>query len=369
MRFTVDAGDVRSALQIATMSLAAKAVTPIAECVLIEACNGSVRFTCTDLIMQVSVSVDGEFGDDGKCAVRGKLFEEVIKKMPDGELSVTVNSKNDKMVISGGMAKYQMSCMDADTFPIMDDFEPTTVVKITPSCLLEMISDTESCIARADMREVLNGGCIDVEKGVVRMVGLDGYRMGVKGFLCSCESDIKAIIPSKSLAILKKIIGINDDSPVDMEFSDKNFQLQVGNSKIRCTLINGEYVSWRKIVPPHFNTLVTVSAENLRKAVDRAYIIAKSGANNLVRFEVADNVMNVYARTEMDEMSDSLEVYQEGDAISIAFNVIYINDLLKVFNNGDIVMKFVNGISPCIVEYAEQTSASDFFWLILPVRQ
>ena len=370
MKFTVASGDLRSAMQIVTMALASKSLTPIAECVLIDVEDGKVKFTCCDLVMEVSKIVYGDTEDEGRCAVRGKLFEEVIKKMPDGDIAITVDDKAEKMVIRGGTAKYQMSCMDAETFPIKDEFEPTSTVKITPSCLLEMISDTEACIARQDMREVLNGGCIDIEKGVVRMVALDGYRMGVKGFLCSDESDMKAIIPQKTLTVLKKILTLSDDTPMDMEFSDKDFQMQIGSASVRCTLINGEYIQWRKIVPPSFNTIVTVPSESLRSAVDRAYIIAKSGAaNNLVRVEIDNNAMNIYASTELDQMFDSIDVIQDGEPIKIAFNVIYLNDMLKVFSSGDIAMKFVNGISPCIVEYAEPTAAHDFFWLILPVRQ
>jgi len=181
---------------------------------------------------------------------------------------------------------------------------------------------------------------------------------------------MKAIVPAKSLSVLKKIIGANEDTPVDMEFSDTDFQLRIGNTSIKCTLISGEYVQWRKIVPPSFNTIVTVSSESLRSAVDRAYIIAKSGAaNNLVRFEIDDNRMSIFARSDLDEMFDSIDVAQEGNSIKIAFNVVYLNDLLKVFNSGDIVLKFVNSVSPCIVEYAEPVEAKDFFWLILPVRQ
>ena len=113
-----------------------------------------------------------------------------------------------------------------------------------------------------------------------------------------------------------------------------------------------------------------MSSESLRSAVDRAYIIAKSGAaNNLVRFEIDDNRMSIFARSDLDEMFDSIDVAQEGNSIKIAFNVVYLNDLLKVFNSGDIVLKFVNSVSPCIVEYAEPVEAKDFFWLILPVRQ
>ena len=370
MKFTVEVGELRSALQIVNMSLPAKSPLPIAECVLIEAADGIVTLTCTDLVMQVSRSVHGDDLKEGRCAVRGKMFEEVIKKMPDGALQIEVDKKGERMVIRSGKIKSQMACMDPDTFPVKESFEPTNTVKIASSCLLEMIVDTEACIARADMREVLTGGCIDVDGGVVRMVALDGYRMGVKGYLCSNETSMKAIIPMKSLMVLKKILAIEGDEIANLEFGANDFRLVFNDVSICCSLINGEYVQWRKIVPPSFTTTVTVPAEQLRSSVERAYIIAKSGAaNNLVRFEIDDNTMSIYAKSALDDMFDALDVCQEGKPITIAFNVVYLNDLLKVFSSGNIVMKFVNGVSPCIVEYEEPIDAKDFFWLILPVRQ
>lgn len=372
MKFTADVREMRSAMQIVSQALSAKVLSPISECVLIEADKDSIKFTCTDLVMQVSRTVEGFVEEPGRCAVRGKMFNEIIRKMPDGDVSVASTGKNKPAIIRAGRAKSQLSCVDADAFPVKDEVKPITTVKIGADALLEMITDTEACIAKSDMREVLNGGCIDVDKCVVRMAALDGFRLAVKGYACSCETDMKAIIPEKSLMILKKILSEESEQLVEMEFSKSEFALSFGNANIICTLISGNYVEWRQIVPKTYNATVRLNASDLKSAVERAYIVAKSGtANNLVRFEVTENTMRVFSKSDLDEMYDEIDVEHDGEPIKIAFNVIYLNDLLKVFSDGDIVLKFVNPISPCVVEYAEKNDEAlkDFFWLILPVRQ
>lgn len=372
MKFTADARELRSAMQIVAQALPSRAILPITECVLIEAEDDLIKFTCTDSVMQVSRTVEGSVEEPGRCAVRGKLFEEVIRKMPDDDLSITVNSKDKPMIIRAGRIKSQLSCDDADTFPVKDEITPTTTVRIAAGSLLEMISDTEACIARADMREVLTGGCIDVDKCVVRMVALDGYRLAVKGYACSCETDMKVIIPAKTLMVLKKMLSADEEQMVEMEFSETEFALAFTNANIVCTLIKGAYVEWRQIVPKAYNTTVRLSASDFKSAIERAYIVAKSGAaSNLVQFEVTETTMRIFAKNNLDDMFDEIDVEREGEPIKIAFNVIYLNDLLKVFSDGDIVMKFVNPISPCVVQYAETNDEAlkDFFWLILPVRQ
>ena len=371
MKFTANVEALRNALRIVTMSIPTKTIIPIEECMLIDADGDSIKFTCSDMQMQVSFTVEGQVDEPGRCAVRGKLFEDVIKKMPDGDVVVRMDGSKKPMVIAAGRTKSTLSCMDADTFPIKEDFEATTTIRIDSSCLLEMISDTEACISRGDAREVLTGGCIDVEKCVVRMAALDGFRLAVKGYSCSCETDMHAIIPVRSLMVLKKLLSMDDNQLVEMEFNDKCFGMTLGNANIVSTLISGEFVAWRQIVPKTYHTTIRLSASDLKSAIDRAFIVAKSGANNLVHLDIADDTMRVYAKSDLDEMYDVIDGEHEGEPIKIAFNVIYLNDLLKVFNDGDIILKLVGSISPMVVQYADMPDDAlrDFFWLILPVRQ
>ena len=371
MKFTANVEALRNALRIVTMSLPTKTIIPIEECMLIDADGDSVKFTCTDMQMQVSFTVEGQVDEPGRCAVRGKLFEDVIRKMPDGEVVVHMDGDKKPVVIAAGRTKSTLSCMDADTFPIKEDFEATTTVRIDSSCLLEMISDTEACISRFDSREVLTGGCIDVEKGVVRMAALDGFRLAVKGFSCSCETDMKAIIPARSLMVLKKLLSSEDGQLVELEFNDTSFGMTLGSATIVSTLISGEYVAWRQIVPKVYNTTIRLSAGDFKSAIDRAFIVAKSGANNLVQLDIAENTMRVYSKSALDEMYDVIDGEHEGEPMKIAFNVIYLNDLLKVFSDGDIILKLINSISPMVVQYADvpDEALRDFFWLVLPVRQ
>ena len=66
----------------------------------------------------------------------------------------------------------------------------------------------------------------------------------------------------------------------------------------------------------------------------------------------------------------------EGDLLTIAFNVQYVSDILKVLPEGSHVLRFNTAVSPCVSvpqrspERSEEKGKgwNDFLYLMLPVR-
>ena len=135
---------------------------------------------------------------------------------------------------------------------------------------------------------------------------------------------------------------------------------------MKCTLIEGEYVNWRGIVPQTFKTLCTVDAQQFAGAVERAALMARLGSNNLIRLSIAEDSVTVYATSGIDDMRETIDAEVNGEPLDIAFNVVYLSDAMKMFDNGTIILHLNSSITPCVV--CTTTAVSDFFWLILPVR-
>lgn len=366
MKFSATVNDLSNALKIVNMALQTKTTNPILECVLLEVSNDELKLTGTDMLLQVSVTVPCEVEEPGASAVRGKLLADVVQRMSETRIDVAVDSK-DVYTVKCGRAKSRLAGSAANAFPVKPAIEPTGSITLPAVEFYNMIASVEKCIAVEDMRLVLTGGCIDVNHGVVSMVGLDGFRLGVKEMKpSSVPDDCRMIVPGKSLGVIKKLLGGGGEELIDLNFSDREFEMQFGNADVKCTLIEGEYVNWRGIIPTVWKTLVTVDAAEFAGAVERAALMARLGSNNLIKLSIQENAISVYATSGTDETTETIDAEINGEPLDIAFNVVYLSDAMKMFDSGSAVLHFNNSISPCVV--CHSTTVSDFYWLILPVR-
>ena len=366
MKFTVSSQELSTALQIVNMARKGKTPMQILECVLIEAQENKIVLTGTDMSMQVSYSIPCDVDECGKSAIRGTLIEEVVKKFPDGMLAVDVNEK-DAFTVKSGRIKSRLSGNKSDEFPVKEPMDASKTVTIPANDFCDMIASTEMCIAVEDVRQVLNGGCLDVSSGAVSMVGMDGFRMAVRTIKpSSVPDDMRVIIPIKTLGVLKKMLSNAGDELIDLRFTDKDFGLSFGNAEVLCTLIEGQYVEYSKIVPQQFGTVVTLDARQFRDTVERAAMIARLGENRLVRLAVRGDSMTVYASSGVDEIAEVVDAMTSGADAEIAFNVKYLLDAVKMFTSGEVLLKMNNSISPCIVNSADDDGS--YYMLILPVR-
>ena len=99
--------------------------------------------------------------------------------------------------------------------------------------------------------------------------------------------------------------------------------------------------------------------------MDRASLIAREGNNNLLILKIAGGEMAIESHSQIGDVFEKLEVQQEGADINIAFNVKYLNDLVRYIDAEQIQINMNNAINPCIIM---PVGDPDYLHLVLPVR-
>ena len=64
---------------------------PILEGIYLSASDDGLLLKCSDMMFQKECTVAADVEDDGVAVVPGKLFAEIVRKMPDGEATLTLN--------------------------------------------------------------------------------------------------------------------------------------------------------------------------------------------------------------------------------------------------------------------------------------
>ena len=259
--------------------------------------------------------------------------------------------------------------MNPEEYPEMAEVESGSIVKIPQNKFKEMISRVVFAIATDESRQILTGCLMEVSHDEARLVALDGFRLAIQKVfqpfdMPEGQDCIKAVIPGRVLSELSRIM-LDENEFCEMTLDKTRMQAVFGNTRLSAVLLAGEYIDYRKILPPSFRTQAKADRVQVQDAIDRASLMAREGKNNLIRMSFTSNSLSITSNAELGDVHEELTAVLAGDPIDIAFNAKYITDVIRNITDEEMCMKFNSNVSPCVVTPQE---GDQYLYLILPVR-
>ena len=365
MQFTCETKKLIEALQIATKALSNRTTNQILEGVLIEADLDQLTLTCSDERITIVTNLDAQISEPGRGVVPGKLFSEIVRRLPDENVDIRMDNRF-VFTIRSASSRMNIAGQDADLFPRLPKMDDEREISLPQDMLRDMIQKTEFAIAQDDMREVLTGCLLEISGGDVTMVALDGYRLALRRAKCSDVLEkFSAIIPCRAVGDIGKLLSDKEEAFAHLSFGGNKLHIKLDDTEIYVILIEGEYVQYKQILPKAFGTRVELELDSFRRCIDRAALIAREGSNNLIMLKMEGGSMVIEAHSQIGDFREELEIKQTGADLNIAFNVKYLTDVVRFIDAESIELNLNTPVTPCIVT---PVSDSDYVHLILPVR-
>ncbi len=368
MIFSMNAQDLLEGLNTVTRALSARPSKQILEGVLISAEDNRVQMTCSDGSLVIEYTNAAAIQEEGQAVLPGRLFTELIRKMPAGTVSISITD-NKTASIRCMKNRSNLAIMNAAEYPEIKPLTSGSQVKIPQKKLKDMITRVVFAIATDESRQILTGSLLEVSRNEARMVALDGFRLAMQKLFQPFELPdgtdvVKAIIPGKVLNELARILP-DDDAFCTMLFNQSRMQCTFGNIRMSSVLLAGEYIDYRRILPTEFKSEARADRASVQDAIDRASLMAREGKNNLIKMSFRNDVLKITSNAELGDVEEEMEASLIGDPVDIAFNARYITDVIRNVSDDSLCMKFNSSVSPCVVV---PQSGDDYIYLILPVR-
>ena len=366
MRFNLNTSELVSALSVTTHALSPRSTMPILEGVLLETTEEGLRVTCSDGAMTISSEVPATIEEDGRIVMPGRLFVDVVRKLPAAEIVFSAGQNMIATIKCAG-SRTTIAGKPADLFPALPEIDAQNRVELPQPLLRDMIQQTSFAVSTDESRKILTGCLLEIAEGEVRMVALDGFRLAVRMAPISPEINrLSAVIPSRLLQELSKIVSGGEEDMVAMTFGASQLLAEMGPTRVYATLLEGEYIKYRQIIPTAWKTSVRIlDRSQLMLCVERASLMAKESKTNLITLTISDSLMTITSNSEMGDVYEEIQVETEGEELKIAFNVKYVTDIIRAIEDDSFVMRFNASISPCVIVPDE---GSDYTYMVLPVR-
>ena len=364
MKITFDKTELVKGVTTVQKAVSSKTTLEILECILIDALGNSVFLVGNDLDLGIQTKVTGEIVEKGAVAISAKVFSDLVRKLPDGQIVVETDDKN-YCTVSCGRKKYGMMGFPADEFTYLPEIERDKSIVINQGILKDVINQTIFSLSVNDVNVMMTGELFEIKDGNLKVVALDSHRISMRNVPIE-EKNLseKLIIPGKSLKEIAGILESDTEKELTVYFSEKHVLFVFDDTKIVSRLLEGNYFNVNQMISNDHATNILIDRKSLIDAIDIQMVFIQESDRRPVIMDIRDDVMEIHVRTGKGEGKEEVELKKTGDDIKIGFNPKFLLDALKVIEDEEVSISFVNPKSPCFIKDEEET----YMYLILPVN-
>jgi len=362
MHFYIDSKELTEGVLSVIKALPVRTTMPILEGVYIEATKEGVKLKCSDLMLQKECLLPATIEEEGFAIVPGKLFSEIVRKLPESIADVTLNGKS--LDISCGRAKSSLQCVETtEEFPEMRFTGETFTVRMDHADCRDMINTTVFATAQDDSKPILTGVLMELGDEIT-IVATDAFQFAKRSMpLKSPVPERNVVIPGKSMVEISRMMD-ETEADVELTFTKTHVCVNIKHSRLVARLLDGDYIKYKNILPKDHTTRVMIDKGELMESIDRAQLMAREGNNNII-MKMHNNKLVITANSFAGNINEEMDVQIIGEDIDIAFNPRYCMNILKSVRDENIYMDFLTSISPAVVRPVQ---GDKFYYLIVPVR-
>lgn len=329
-----------------------------------------------DLEKGMRIVIDAVIHDGGSCIINAQRFNQIIKMMPESELTLSLNG--EIAIVNSGRAEFELSSMDGKEFPSIPELDCEYGFTIKQKDLYTMVYQTVFAVSQNNQRPVFTGALFDVNGQNITVVGCDGYRLAVKKSICDMKDAYeglsrKVIIPGKTLTELMRIIGDND-SDVRVKLSNKHIIFEIAEKSLIffSRMLDGEYIDYERLIPKKFNTFVYADTDMLLSSFERASLVSEenmaSGSKSYVKLNVRDGAVEISSVSAKGKVRDEVLVEKDGEDIEIGFSCRYLIEAFKACRCDKVKLSLASPLISMLVEPAEEKENEKLTMLVLPIK-
>lgn len=353
-------------LQVVIGIVERKQTLPILSNVLIEKEPGKIRFTATDLEIQITTTIQSKSGGNEISSVTlgGKKLQEILRILPD-QSKISIETKENKALIKSNKSRFTLQTLPAQDFPKLSNLlENTNKIVLQQSLFKSLLLSVQYAMAQQDVRYYLNGVLLIIEGNNLKVVATDGHRLAFNaGVINGNHEKQEIIMPRKAVAELCKLLGDTNES-VEIEFSNQQVKVAFSGINLTSKVIDGKFPDYERVIPKYSNHL-SMNRVLIQQALQRAAILSNEKFRG-VRFVLTEkNLSIISSNSEHEEAQEEIETDYHGEAIDIGFNVNYLMDGLNNISSEVAIFSFGDPNSSILITTPDN---QEFRYVVMPMR-
>ena len=369
MKATIERATLLKSLSHVQSVVERRNTIPILSNVLIEAsADGAIKLMATDLDLQIVDSIAAQVEQPGATTISAHTLFDIARKLPEGS-QVSLQAAEGKMLIQAGRARFNLSTLPRDDFPVIAEGELPTSFELPAETLKQIIDKTRFAISTEETRYYLNGiyfHVADDGQPVLRAAATDGHRLaritvprpdgadGMPGI----------IIPRKCIAELRKLLDEVDGS-IQIALSASKIRFGLGSAILTSKLIDGTFPDYSRVIPTANDKLLKIDPRGFEEGVDRVATIATEKTRAVKMSLDRDKITLSVTSPENGTAAEEVPGAFQGEGFDIGFNARYLLDILGQIDSETVELHLADAAAPTLIRENDRSPA---LYVLMPMR-
>jgi DNA polymerase-3 subunit beta len=364
-------------LALVSRGVSARSTIQLLGGILLEAEEGSMRLSATDMEVSIQTVAAAEVEEEGRVVIPARIFNDVVRSLPSGELALSHDRSEGVVRLSARENEYRIRAYAAEDFPQLPKFDEAAAFKMSGEALVETVEKVSRSYSRDETRPVLTGILISFEESRVRMVTTDSYRLSIKEteLATTFDGSREAIIPARAMQEVSRIYASSDEEWVEVLLSENQALFKIGDVLFGTRLIEGNFPEYKRLLPNAFEREIPVQRQGLIDTLRRVNLFAQRQTPPVpVTLDFSEGAVEVTVRNgEVGEARERLPAGSE-DEFHISFNPTYLLDGVSAVDSEKVLFRLNESLKPGLIvpggsdDEGSDGEEPDFLYLIMPMR-
>ncbi len=366
MKLIFNNDSLLNGINIVLKAVPSKTPMSILGCILVNASGSEIKLTGNDTELGIETTVDGQILERGMLALDAKLFSEIIRKISSSDDEIVIESDNRmNTTISTTNSVFTIQGRDSEEFSYLPYIEKDNSIQLSQFTLKEVIRQTIFSISPNDSNKMMSGELFEVSGNTLTVTSLDGHRISIRRVtLKEHYKESKVIVPGKTLSEISKILSGDNESVINIFFSQNHILFEFDHTIVVSRLIEGNYFRISQMLSSDYETRLIVNKREFLDYIERATILVRENDKKPLILNVMDHSMQLKLNSSYGMLNAEMMIRKTGKDIMIGFNPKFLIDALRVVDDEEVTIYMTNPRSPCFIKDDEE----QYIYLILPVN-
>jgi DNA polymerase-3 subunit beta len=375
VKFEIQQEDLQKALDVIANVVPTKTTLPILTCVLMEAADGRLTLSATNLDISITTGTDKvTIKDEGKVAIPAMKFVPFVRSLRSG--SVVISQKGKQIQLVSGKARMTENTMNVDEYPALKELEDKNGLDVEAAVLIDMVNETSYSVSKDETRPALMGILWEVRSDSLTLVATDAHRLARSGRSLEWDvpGDREMIVDTAGLRHLPRIVsGLSDDESasgnITIFMGENQLSFRAGPTVLHARLLEGPFPDYNAVIPQDNDKFITLDKADFSQTIRRVSITADR-ITSQIKLGIENGRMELSARgTEGSQSEDEIPVSYDGEALEIGFNFVYLQDILKNIKSNSIMLSLKDSQSAALIKpLTEDGDETGVLCLLMPLR-